>query len=360
MRGAKPIMDLIGSIIIVILTLFISSCSSPEKISGKPWHHTTEGFRNPLGSPEKNSWIQRIPWLISKPINLIFGDTPKIPADHILIKSKVIEGLESTAGKNTVTWLGHMTALLRIDGKSILTDPWLSSHASPVRPLGPKRYVDPALTIGELPPIDFVVISHSHFDHLDLPTIAALPNRDKITAMVPLGIGKYFRDYGYRRVIELDWEETATVGQIRFTALPVIHWSKRSIFATDDTLWAGWAIEGFSGTRVYFGGDAEYGPVYADVAKRHGGFDLSLLSIGAFLPRVVMRGVHCIPEDCIRIGAALKARNHLAMHWGTVKLGDDAPEDAVRRFRDGAKKLNISEERIWVLKIGETRIISKD
>jgi len=96
------------------------------------------------------------------------------------------------------------------------------------------------------------------------------------------------------------------------------------------------------------------------VAKRHGGFDLSLLSIGAFLPRVVMRGVHCIPEDCIRIGATLKARNHLAMHWGTVQLGDDTPEDAVRRFRDGVKKLNISEERIWVLKIGETRIISKD
>ena len=352
-------MNFIRSVIFIIPIFFIIGCAPPERAPGKPWHHTTEGFRNPLGSPEKNSWIRRTPWLIGRPLEAILGNTPKFPPDHILIKSKVIDGLESTAGENTVTWLGHMTALLRIDGKSILTDPWLTDYASPISLLGPKRYVEAALKIEELPPIDFVVISHSHFDHLDLPTIAALPNKEKITAMVPLGIGKYFRGYGYGKVIELDWEETAVVGKIKYTALPVIHWSKRSLFKTNDTLWAGWAIEGVSGVRVYFGGDAEYGPVYADVAKRHGGFDLSLLSIGAFLPRVVMQGSHCVPEDCIRIGSDLKAKNHLAMHWGTVKLGEDTNEEAISRFYNGAKKLGIPRERIWVLKVGETRIISK-
>ena len=352
-------MIFIRCIIGIITIFFLASCSVPEQIPGKPWHHTTEGFRNPPGSPKKNDWLSRVPWLIGKPFNALFADQPKIPKDHVLKKAKVIEGIEGTSEKNTVTWLGHMTAMLRIDGKVILTDPWFTDYATPLPPFGPKRYVAPALKLVELPKIDFVVISHNHYDHLDLTTIGSIPNKEEITAIVPLGIGGYFRDSGYGQVIELDWEETVTVGKIKYTALPVIHWSKRSVLYTNDTLWAGWAITGKSGVRVYFGGDAEYGQVYADVAKRHGGFDLSLLSIGAFLPRVVMRGSHCVPEECIRIGADLKARNHLAMAWGTVSLGDESNEEAIRRFYSGAKKLGIGDEHVWIMKIGETRVIPK-
>ncbi|MGB0576461.1 MAG: MBL fold metallo-hydrolase [Alphaproteobacteria bacterium] len=340
--------------------LLLAGCGKPQQIAGKPWHHTTEGYRNPPGSPERNSWTDRLPWLLGK-FAAFAGATekPDLPPNHSLPKAQVLAGLKSTAGKNTVTWLGHMTALLRIDGKTILTDPWLTSHASPISPLGPKRYVPPALTINELPPIDFVVISHSHFDHLDLPTIETLPNRHRITALVPLGLGKYFRERGYGKIIELDWEKSTTSKDMIFTALPVIHWSKRSLFATNDTLWAGWAIEGKSGARVYFGGDAEYGPVYTDIAKRHGGFDIALLSVGAFLPRVVMHGAHCVPEDCLKIGHDLRAETHLAMHWGTVQLGDDTPVQAISRFRAGGKFLGIADKNLWVMKIGETRILPK-
>jgi N-acyl-phosphatidylethanolamine-hydrolysing phospholipase D len=342
------------------LLLSLTGCSNPEQIPGKPWHHTTEGYRNPVGSPERNSWTDRLPWLLSKFATFaVSTETPVLPPDHTLPKAQVLEGLKSTDGKNTITWLGHMTALLRIDGKTILTDPWLTSHASPIRPLGPKRYVPPALTVNELPPIDFIVISHSHFDHLDLPTIETIPNRDRITAMVPLGLGRYFRERGYGTVIELDWEKSAASQGIKFTALPVIHWSKRSLFASNDTLWAGWAIEGKSGARVYFGGDAEYGPVYAETAKRHGGFDIALLSVGAFLPRVVMHGAHCVPEDCLKIGHDLRAQTHVAMHWGTVQLGDDLPDQALKRFRAGGKTLGIADKNLWVMKIGETRTLPK-
>ena len=342
------------------LLLSLAGCSKPEQIPGKPWHHTTEGYRNPVGSPQRNNWTDRLPWLLEKFTAFAFSsEKPVLPPTHTLPKTQVLEGLKSTASKNTVTWLGHMTALLRIDGKTILTDPWLTSHASPARPLGPKRYVPPALTVDELPPIDFVLISHSHFDHLDLPTIETLPNRDRITAMVPLGLGIYFRDSGYGTVIELDWEKSSASKGIKFTALPVIHWSKRSLFANNDTLWAGWAIEGKSGARVYFGGDAEYGPVYADTAKRHGGFDIALLSIGAFLPRAVMHGAHCVPEDCLKISHDLRAQTHVAMHWGTVKLGDDSPGQAIKRFRAGGKALGIADKNLWVMKIGETRILPK-
>ncbi len=343
-----------------LLLLALAGCSKPVQMPGNPWHHTTEGFRNPVGSPERNSWTDRLPWLLNK-FTAFAGPVEKqvLPPGHVLPKKQVFAGLKSTAGQNTVTWLGHMTALLRLDGKTILTDPWLTGHASPVRPLGPKRYVPPALTVDELPPIDFVVISHSHFDHLDLPTIETLKNRHRITAMVPLGLGKYFRERGYGKVIELDWEKSAASQGINFTALPVIHWSKRSLFATNDTLWAGWAIEGKNGARIYFGGDAEYGPVYADIAKRHGGFDIALLSIGAFLPRIVMNGAHCVPEDCLKIGHDLRTKVHLAMHWGTVQLGDDPPLQALKRFMTGGKALGIAAKNLWVMKIGETRILPK-
>lgn len=258
-------------------------------------------------------------------------------------------------GQDSITWIGHMTALLRLDGRTVLTDPFFSDYATPLPPIGPKRYVPPALTIEELPPIDVVVVSHSHFEHLDLPSIEALPNRESITAVVPLKLGRYFRDAGYGRVVELDWEESVEAAGLRITALPVIHWSKRSAFATNDTLWAGFAIEAANGARIYFGGDAEYGPVYKRVAARHGGFDLALLSIGAFLPRVVMHGAHCVPEDCLKIGTDLRAHTMMAMHWGTIQLGDDTPAQAIERFRQGADAAGLPPERAWIVKIGETR-----
>jgi L-ascorbate metabolism protein UlaG (beta-lactamase superfamily) len=281
------------------------------------------------------------------------------PQDHALPRDQVLRGLNGTRGQDTVTWIGHMTTLLRLDGKTILTDPWLTDHAGPTDWLGPNRYVPPALGFDDLPAIDFVVISHSHFDHLDLPTIEQLAGRERITAVVPLELGEYFRDAGYGRVIELDWEQSATVDGMKFTALPVIHWSKRSPFATNDTLWAGFAIEAPGGARIYFGGDAEYGPVYAEIAKRHGGFDLALLSIGAFLPRVVMDGAHCVPEDCLKIGMDMKARAHLGIHWGTVRLGDDGVHLARDRFIAAGRKAGLADDRVWTMKIGETRVLPR-
>lgn len=160
-------------------------------------------------------------------------------------------------------------------------------------------------------------------------------------------------------MIELDWEESVVVDGMKFTALPVIHWSKRSLIASNDTLWAGFAIDAPGGARIYFGGDAEYGPIYADVAKRHGGFDLAVLSIGAFLPRVVMNGAHCTPEDCLKIGRDLGAHTHLGIHWGTVPLGDDGSHLARDRFIAASRAAGLPDSRIWTMKIGETRVLPR-
>jgi len=338
-----------------LLVVTLSGCGAAQHVPGKPYHHTSEGFRNPQGSPERNSWIVRLPWVVGRLLGIFGGADAVPPLDHVLPHDQVLAQLKATEGRNTVTWIGHMTALLRLDGKTVLTDPWFTDYASPIRPLGFKRYVPAALSLDELPPIDFVIVSHSHFDHLDLPSIEGLAKREKITAIVPLGLGHYFRKRGYGRVIELDWEETVVVDGMTFTALPVVHWSKRSLFTSNDTLWAGFAIQSPGGARLYFGGDAEYGPIYAALAERHGGFDLALLSIGAFLPRTVMDGAHCVPEDCLRIGLDLKAHTLLGLHWGTVQLGDDRPAQAVGRFTAAG----LAQDRVWTMKIGETRILPR-
>lgn len=349
----------IGVIAVGATAAFLAAQGEPEQLPGARYHHTDAGFRNPAGSPERGAWPGRLAWISGKIVDIVTEAQAAPVTDHVLPKDQVLKGLGAMRGQNTITWIGHMTALLRIDGKTVLTDPWLSDYATPIPPVGPKRYVPPALGLDELPKIDFVIISHSHFDHLDLPTIDALPGKETITAIVPLKLGDYFRERGYGTVIELDWEESAAVGGMRFTALPVIHWSKRSLIDDNDTLWAGFAIEGPGGARIYFGGDAEYGPVYAETAKRHGGFDLALLSIGAFLPRTVMHGAHCVPENCLKIGMDLGAHVNLGLHWGTIQLGDDGPVEGQARFLAGAKALGLPDERVWLMKIGETRVLPR-
>ena len=178
-------------------------------------------------------------------------------------------------------------ALLQIDGKVISLILGLL-YATPLPPFGPKRYVAPALKLNDLPKVDFIVISHNHFDHLDLATITNIPNKKEITAIVPLGISEYFRDAGYRHVVELDWEETITFRKIKFTAF-LIHWSKRSAFYKNDTLWASWAIRGESGVSVYFGGDAEYGPIYAALVRDMGTLTYLIICWGIFTPHSYAR-----------------------------------------------------------------------
>ncbi|MCG8508892.1 MAG: MBL fold metallo-hydrolase, partial [Rhodospirillales bacterium] len=240
-----------------------------------------------------------------------------------------------------------------------LTDPWFSERASPFSFMGPKRFVPPGLDIADLPPIDVVVISHNHYEHLDVDSIAALPNRERITAVVPLGLAHHFDGHGYGRVIELDWHESTEAAGLTFTAMPVIHWSNRMFEAQNSTLWAAFAIESPNGARIYFGGDAEYGPVYAELADQYGGFDMALLSVGAYLPRVVMQGSHCIPENCLKIGLELGAHTMVPMHWGTILLGDDGVEQGINEFLAAGREAGLSEDRVWRMKIGETREIPR-
>jgi L-ascorbate metabolism protein UlaG (beta-lactamase superfamily) len=309
-------------------------------------------YENPEGSAKRAHIATRLPTLIARFIRHgLKSQTSDL--SHVLSHGETLRLLEALDGRNSVTWLGHMTVLLDIDGCTILADPWWSSYASPVPGLGPKRYVRPPLAIDELPPIDIVVVSHSHLDHLDLGAIGALPHRERIAAVVPSGLGRYFRERGYGTVVELGWEEATTVGGIEITALPAIHFSQRVPFKLNDTLWAAFAIEGPSGARVYFGGDSDYGPIHAKLGAKWGGFDLALLSIGGFHNR----GVHCTPEECVRLALDLGARVLVPIHWGTIYLGEGPPHELPARFLAAALEQGVRKEDVWPMSIGETRAL---
>jgi len=350
---AVAILLLIAAIVGGILI----ACATTQPVPGAPRHHTTSGFQNPPDSPTRNPWYERIGWVLAAPFRL--SGQPELPESlsHVRPKAATLDTVRDDRTPYKITWIGHMTVLLQLGDITILTDPWLSEYASPVAPIGPKRFVEPALDFTDLPPIDVVVLSHNHYDHMDLDTLANLPDRDRITAIAPLKLGRYFRDYGYDQVIELDWYQSTDLGALTVTALPAIHWSKRSLLASNDTLWASYALTVKDGPRIYFGGDADYGPIYSQLAARHGGFDLAILAIGAYLPRRVMQGSHCEPRNCLRIGLDLEATNILGIHWGTVKLGDDHPLDAPKLLRQAAVQRGLGEDRVWVMDIGETRAI---
>ena len=243
-----------GAILVAILGIVVgmATACTPQHKAGAPYHHTTSGFRNPPDSPQRNPWWRRMPWIVSKLIGGRQNWNVEYTDDHVTPRAQARSAFGATQDRDTLTWIGHATALIRLDGISVLTDPWLTDFATPIPPYGPRRYVAPGLGVDDLPPIDVVVLSHNHFDHLDLPTLDLLPGKESITAIVPLGLGHYFEERNYGTVIELDWYESTTVKGLRFTALPVIHWSKRSFSKSNDTLWAGFAIEGSKDKRNFF------------------------------------------------------------------------------------------------------------
>jgi L-ascorbate metabolism protein UlaG (beta-lactamase superfamily) len=323
------------------------------EMPGRPWHHTGSGFRNPPGSPTPGG--ESGEWFSFFYRNLSRDTTFALPDDHVLPAAEARRGI-AAQGDDCLTWLGHASFLLRLDGRTVLIDPFLSDHASPLPPLGPRRYAPAGLAAAELPPIDLLLLSHNHYDHLDLPTIEALPRATGIQVVVPLGLAGYFAGRGYPRVTELDWHERIELSGLSVTALPAIHFSKRGLFDRNQTLWAGFAIE-TPRRRIYFAGDTAYGPVFPQLGRDLAPFDLGLVPIGAYEPRPLMQGSHATPEEAVQIGRDLRLGRLVGMHWGAIQLTDEPPFEPPGRFRAAALAQGYRDEDAWVLRIGETRAL---
>ena len=336
------------------LFLILVGCSPlSQAAEGKPKHHTTDGFRN--YPPVTKHSHGRFAFFLRR----IFRSSlpPEIPPDHVLPEEKAIAQLNSLKKKNTLTWLGHSTFLLRLDGKTILTDPFLTERASPVTWAGPKRFVPPGISIKKLPPIDIIIISHNHYDHLDEKTVEALPGKEKMHVVVPLGLKIFFTQRGYTNVQELDWGEKTSVDNIQITSLPAVHFSARGTGDRNRTLWCSWAIVSSSG-KYYFAGDTAYSStIFQNIAKEFKSFNLAIVPIGAYEPQEMMQAFHTTPEEAIRVGIDVRAKVMVASHWGTIELSEEPHWEPPRRFKEHAAKVGIPQEKIWVMKIGETRIL---
>ena len=339
------------------LAVLIAGCSGVGKPRGgdAPYHHLENGFRNPPGSMTRKVPVsRRLQFLVQAVWKNITATAPDIPDNHAIDRTEAKAALAAMGDDDFVSWVGHATFLVRLDGVTVLTDPVFSRRASPMSFAGPARLLPPGLFIEDLPPIDVVVISHAHYDHLDTATLDKLPNKQRITAIVPLGLGKYFKGYG--KVHEVDWYDEITLpaqnSTFRLTAYPAVHWSNRSPFDVNRSLWMSY---GFSagGHSVFHTGDTEthkslFADIGAHMAKNHGGCDLGLMSIGAYAPRDFMSGAHMDPEGGVAMGRDIGCKRMVPMHWGTFILSFEPFEEPRQRFVEAAGNQAL------VMKIGES------
>lgn len=270
------------------------------------------------------------------------GGAPVVPYDPAAL-----------AENPTITWIGHATFLVRMDGTTFLTDPMFSERASPVSFAGPKRLVPPGVPLDALPQVDFATLSHDHYDHSDLDSIAALVKRGT-KFVVGLGMGDLIRRFG-GEAIELDWWQSTTIGAVTIHCVPAQHFSGRGVLDGDTRLWAGWIVEGPS-RRFYHAGDTGYFDGFKQIGARFGPIDLAAIPIGAYEPNAdIMRFVHVNPEEAAKVGRDVGATRMVGMHWGTFDLTDEPLNEPPKRFHAAATTAGYPPEDVWVLDVGETR-----
>ena len=257
----------------------------------------------------------------------------------------------ATPAPLALTWYGHSSVLLEVDGHRVLADPVWGERVSPSPTIGPRRLHPAPVPLSALPPVDAVVLSHDHYDHLDLPTVRALLLAGEAPFVVPLGLGNHLRRWGVpdARVVELDWDESVQVGGLTLTCTEARHFSGRGL-RRNTTLWSSWVVSGRA-HRTFFGGDTGYTPAFADLGRAHGPFDLTVLPIGAYSERWPL--IHMNPEEAVQAHQDLAGdRPALLMpiHWATFNLGFHPWVEPVQRLRAAAQAAGV---RIAVPRPGE-------
>jgi len=314
----------------------------------RPEHHRAGGgYRNPPGSPRQDATLRD--FLRFMLVDMRRAKVPAIPPGHVAAQRPDLAAL----GENQVAWLGHACFALRMAGRLILTDPYLSRTAGPAG-LGPKRFVPSPIAARDLPRFDLIAISHNHYDHIDVQALRNYRWRTETPVVCPLGVGALIRRCGFAQVTELDWWQDWPLGDLAVTCLPAVHFSGRGAFDRNRTLWASFAFASPS-RKVWFGGDTAPGEVFAEIGTRVGPFDLAIVGIGAYEPRSIMQASHATPEEAIGIARALRARAALGMHWGTIMLTPEDPFEAAGRFRQAAMEQQFGEANAWTLPIGGVR-----
>ena len=340
-------------LLLLIFGSILTFSARAEDNKLRPYHHTENGFINPQNSYIRDvSPLQRMKFLRKFIWDGLTDRAPRDLSDHVIGRVEARKLLEYFAGGDSISWVGHSTFLIRLGDMTILTDPVFSERVSPFSFTGPRRKVSLGLEISDLPSIDIVVVSHAHYDHLDTKTLDLLPDKNSITVIVPLGLGEYFTKRNYGRVHEVDWYDDVQVGELKVTAYPAIHWSNRTPFDVNKTLWMSYGLSMGDISIFHTGDTGIHGRVFKDIGfdmeVKHGGCDVGLMSIGAYNPRPFMRGAHMDPEEGFKVGKQVGCKKMIPMHWGTFKLSFEPFYEPRDRFVSAAR----SSAR--VMKIGET------
>ncbi|MFX3630004.1 MAG: MBL fold metallo-hydrolase [Ectobacillus sp.] len=264
---------------------------------------------------------------------------------------KQIEFLQTNMAETTITWIGHATFFIQTNGLNILTDPvWSNIKMF-------SRLTNPGLDLKDLPPIDIVLISHSHYDHLDFPTIRQL-NSDALY-LVPTGLKKLFTQKGFFRVQEYHWWEQATIDEVSFHFVPAQHWTRRTLLDTNSSHWGGWVIHNQAlNETIYFCGDSGYFRGFKEIGRRFD-IDIALMPIGAYEPIWFMKEAHMSPEESIQAYIDLNAKHFVPMHYGTFALADETPQEAITRLREHWNAFSLPEEQLHILFLGQTFLLSQ-
>lgn len=325
-----------------------------------PSHHTPDGFRNPWPDSEPRGLRDVIRWM-GQPSRQRRAPTP--PRESFPTATPKVAYPRAAASEFSATWIGHSTVLLQIGGLNVLTDPVFSQRAFPVQWLGPRRTMKPALAFEALPPVDTVLLSHSHYDHLDKDAVKGLAKAHPAAVWVaPLKLGAYLRGWGVRDVVELDWWQQTDTQGLRVTATPARHFSARRLGDRNKTLWCGYALE-MNGFRSYFAGDTAYHPQFGEIGERCGPFDLVMMPIGAYDPRWFMHVVHVDPDEAVQAYADLVSSTDgaravmLGIHWGTFRLTDEPMDEPPQRAAAAWRRRGFDESRLWIARFGETRTV---
>jgi len=321
----------------------------------QPYHHLPDGtFRNPEGSPIRSNDVKFSYRTFIKEKKKIDITVPK---DHVIDKKIVKENLKKFKNDNYIAWIGHATFLIKLGETTIITDPVFSKNAGPLI-FGPKRYVEPAIPLKEIPKTDLFLLTHNHYDHQDMSTIRRFPYKDA-KVLLPLKLGKYFKRY--KDVNEMDWyDEIKINNDLKITLLPAVHWSKRSLTDTNKTLWGNFLIE-YKNKKIFFACDTGYGNIYRELGEKYGPIDLSMINIGAydFKPMFEKSTYHTTPEEALNIAQDLQSKKVLGTHWGTFVLSLEPIMEPPIRFKNSAEKYGFKKDEAIIFQIGEINSIEK-
>lgn len=314
-------------------------------------HHTVKGFRNLEHTP-RHGWSALLRWALGLGPEEAPAVAPETVPDYRPDYARPDRALIDYPpdGAVTVTWVGHATFLVQLQGLNLLTDPVFSERCSPVAFAGPRRVARPGLALDELPPIDAVLLSHNHYDHLDLASVRAL---EGARFFVPLGHRDWFAARGIDRVTEMDWWQNAALGDVRVHCVPAQHFSGRGVGDRNRSLWSGWVVEAAPG-NLYFAGDTGYAPLFSEIGERLGPMRLALIPIGAYRPRWFMQPMHVDAAEAVRIHQDVRAQRSIAMHWGTFKLTSEPLAEPPLYLARARAEAGLSSEEFRAIKIGET------